>query len=346
MIRQRTKREKLILELMLLVLAIGLACLCYQMQGGKMVILNLYYLPVVLAGFFLGRQSAGVLTLFCVLSASVVAAVSLAGFEVGSSPLAAGLTILVWGAVLGLTALLVGTLSDDAAAKMAELHAAYAAVVEVLSRYLQSANPALKARSTRVGELCHLVATDMGLPAAHVEDIRVAALLGDIGKIEVTAKLVTRAVDVVESGPQAASHETIDGVDLVRSLGSLLRGAVPILLSQDISAQDCLMAAGGTSSSRSPVGARIIHTVRAYDDLTQGDEMRPALAWREAVAELRADGCNGYDAQVVDVLERVVARGVKTDVAPGQLARTASDIEKGGEVRPQVVPEPVRHSVS
>ena len=341
MIRQRTKREKLTLELMLIVLAIGLAGLCYQMQGGKMVILNLYYLPVVLAGFFLGRQSAGVLTVFCVLSASVVAALSLAGFEVGSSPLAAGLTIVVWGAVLGLTALLVGTLSDDAAAKMAELHAAYAAVVEVLSRYLQSANPALKARSTRVAELCHLVATDMRLPAAHVEDIRVAALLGDIGKIEVTAKLVTRAVDVVESGPQAASHETIDGVDLVRSLGSLLRGAVPILLSQDISARDCLVDDRGTSSARSPIGARIIHAVRAYDDLTQGDAMGPALAWREAVAELRADGCSGYDAQVVDALEGVVARGVKANVASAQLARTASDIEKGGERRPRAVPEPV-----
>ncbi|HUW83691.1 MAG TPA: HD domain-containing phosphohydrolase [Phycisphaerae bacterium] len=346
MIRQRTKREKLILELMLLVLAIGLACLCYQMQGGKMVVLNLYYLPVVLAGFFLGRQSAGVLTLFCVLSASVVAALSLAGFEVGSSPLAAGLTIVVWAAVLGLTALLVGTLSDDAAAKMAELHAAYAAVVEVLSRYLQSANPALKARSTRVAELCHLVGTDMGLPAAHVEDIRVAALLGDIGKIEVTAKLVTRAVDVVESGPHATSHETIDGVDLVRSLGSLLRGAVPILLSQDVSACDCLVDDRGTSSSRGPIGARIIHVVRAYDDLTQGDEMRPALAWREAVAELRADGCNGYDAQVVDVLERVVAHGIKTNVAPAQLARTTSDIEKGGERRPPVVLEPSGDRIS
>ncbi len=346
MMRQRTKREKLTLELMLIVLAIGLAGLCYQMQGGKMVVLNLYYLPVVLAGFFLGRQSAGVLTLFCVLSASVVAALSLAGFEVGSSPLAAGLTIVVWGAVLGLTALLVGTLSDDAAAKMAELHAAYVGVVDVLSRYLQSANPALKARSTRVAELCHLVAEDMGLPPSHVEDIRVAALLGDIGKIEVTAKLVTRAVDSVESDPQAADHEAIDGVDLVRSLGSLLRGAVPILLSQDISAQDCLVAAKGTSSARSPVGARIIDTARAYDDLAQGDGTRPGLTSRQALAELRADGSNGYDLQVLDALERVVARDVKASVAPTPVAASASRVADGGKPRPRAVPESVGERTS
>jgi len=343
--RQRTKREKLILELMLIVLAVGLAGLCYQMQGGKMVVLNLYYLPVVLAGFFLGRQSAGVLTLFCVLSASVVAALSLAGFEVGSSPLAAGLTIVVWGAVLGLTALLVGTLSDDAAAKMTELHAAYVAVVEVLSRYLQSANPALKARSTRVAELCHVVATDLGLPPSHVEDIRVAALLGDIGKIEVTAKLVTRAVDVVESSPQANSDNTIDGVDLVRSLGSLLRGAVPILLSQDISAHDCLVADAGTSSARSPIGARIIRVVQAYDDLTQGDAAKPGLTSREALAELRSDGCDGYDAQVIDVLERVVARGIKTTAARGQLTGAESRVGERGEPRRDAAPEPVRQQI-
>ena len=40
-----------------------------------------------------------------------------------------------------MTALLVGSLSDERKAKVRELHEAYVGVVEVLSKYLQSANP-------------------------------------------------------------------------------------------------------------------------------------------------------------------------------------------------------------
>ena len=128
-----------------------------------MVVLNLFYLPVVLAGFCLGRYRAGVLALFSVVGVLVVATLDLGAFNSPGSPLAIGLSLLVWAAVLGLTTLLVGTLSDERSAKLVELHEAYVGVVEVLSRYLQSANPQLKARSQRIAELCQRVATEMRL---------------------------------------------------------------------------------------------------------------------------------------------------------------------------------------
>jgi hypothetical protein len=104
----------------------------------------------VLAAFFLGRYRAGILALFSMMAASVVSVADLTGFSSYNSPVVIALSVTVWGAVLGLTAILVGTLSDDRAAKMLELHEAYVGVVEVLARYLQSANPRLKDRSVRV----------------------------------------------------------------------------------------------------------------------------------------------------------------------------------------------------
>src|SRR5215469_13036464 len=137
------------LEIMLLVVVVGLACLFYQVQGYKLVVLNLFYLPVVLCAFFLGTYRAGILAVFSVTAASIVTVTNMDGFATFFSPLMIGLVVTVWGAVLGL----VGTLSDERKAKTAELHEAYIGVVEVLSRYLQSANARLKARSIRVAEL-------------------------------------------------------------------------------------------------------------------------------------------------------------------------------------------------
>ena len=65
-------RERLVLELMLIVVIIALTCLVYKTDGYKMVTLNLFYLPVVLSGFFLGRYTAGVLAVLGVISASMV----------------------------------------------------------------------------------------------------------------------------------------------------------------------------------------------------------------------------------------------------------------------------------
>ena len=81
----------------------------YETIGYKIVVLNLFYLPVILAAFYLGRYRAAVLAFFSVLSASIVCVLCLRDFAAFTSPLVIGLSIVVWGAVLGLTAILVGT---------------------------------------------------------------------------------------------------------------------------------------------------------------------------------------------------------------------------------------------
>ena len=46
----------IVLALQGILISVALMCLLYRTQGGKLVVLNLFYLPVVLAGFFLGQN--------------------------------------------------------------------------------------------------------------------------------------------------------------------------------------------------------------------------------------------------------------------------------------------------
>lgn len=292
------------LETMLLIVVVGLACLFYQVQGYKLVVLNLFYLPVVLCAFFLGTYRAGILAVFCVTVASIVTVTNLPGFASFFSPLMIGLVVTVWGAVLGLVAILVGTLSDERKAKTAELHEAYVGVVEVLSRYLQSANARLKARSIRVAELSQKVAIAMKLPLKLVDDVRIAALLYDIGNVEVTTRVFRKAVGSLETDPNKLEQHTFRGIDLIQSLGSVLSGASPMLVHQPDVAQD------PQSLSDIPLGTRIIWAVRAYDDLTAEQQPgRRTLNPIQAIDELRRDQNGGYDSEVTEALARVVAAG-------------------------------------
>jgi len=302
------------LEIILVLISVALSCLLYQTIGYKIIVLNLFYLPVILAAFYLGRYRAGILAFFCVLSASIVTALNLADFAAFTSPLVIGLSIVVWGAVLGLTALLVGTLSDELSTRMVELHEAHVGVVEVLARYLQSAHPRLKDRSRRVAELCQDVAVQMKLSAKEVDDVRVAALLHDMENLEITARVIKKAMGDLEDGQKTPGHHTFHGADLVHSLGPVLLGAFPLLIDH---ADGDAHAAGtsSVSSGNTPFGARIIRTVRAYDALMHGEWSLPGVTWSDALQELRRDVEADHHPAVLHALERVVSQSAAAEKA-------------------------------
>ncbi len=297
--RQRT------LEFCLILICLGLTCLLHRVHGFRLVVLNLYYLPVVLAAFFLGRYRAGVLALFCVISATIITVLDLYSFAAYSSPITIGLAVTIWGAVMGLNALLVGTLSDERAKTIGELHDAYLGVVEVLSHYLNSADPQRHDRSQRVAELSVQVARQMKLSAREIDDIRVAALLQDLEHIEVTAKVIGKAIGDLGARPLHSSDgHTFQGSDLVHSLGSVLTGAMPLLMMENSS----LELDWNNSQKRpavAPFGARIIQTVRAFDSQMFGEDGLP-MTPAEAIEDLKADLEGDHHPAVLHALEEVL----------------------------------------
>jgi hypothetical protein len=276
-----------------------------------MVVLHLFYLPVVLAAFFLGRYRAGVLALLCAIGAAAVLALDVNTMVAAENfPLVMWLTLAIWSGVLGLASILTGTLSDERTAKITELHDAYVGVVEVLSRYLNSANPNANDQATKVSLLSQKVAVRMGLPDKEADNIRVAALLQDINDIEVTARVIRKAVgDLKHSARANTTEHTFPGSDLVCSLGAVLTGAWPLLLDQ----HDCLGQAeqetNGLGPATAAVGASIIQTVNRYVALL-GRESNITNP-REAIDALKDDSEGDHSQAVVRALEWVVLRSAE-----------------------------------
>ena len=309
------------LEFILIFIALATACLFYMMQGYKMVVLYLFYLPIILSGFYLGRHHAGLLAVFCVMLASVLAFADWAGLAANTSPLVLGLTISVWASTLGLTAILVGTLSDDRAAKTKELHEAYVGIVEVLSRYLQSANPHLKARSVRVAELSQMVAARMKLSPKQIDDIRVAALLYDIGKIEITTRLIDKAVNNLRANTEGLSQDTFQGSELIQSLSTTLSPDIlPLLAPETTIMYPYHSEQDSPTAADIPIAAKIIRTVRDYDDLTEGATGQPSPSPSAAIEELRSDTAAEHDYEILNALEYTVLQSVRSVEKQAQYA--------------------------
>jgi hypothetical protein len=298
MTSQQDHKKQRSLELSLIVVALGLTCLLYETTGYGVTVLNLFFLPIVLAGFFLGRYRAGVLSLLCGLSVAGVVMLDMENFAVFLSPIAIALSLTIWGAALGLTAILVGTLSDECAIRTIESREAHVGVVEVLARYLQSGNPRLQSRAMRMAELSEQVARATRLSEKEVDDIRVAALLMDVENIEITSRVIRKAVGVLEDEKE---QNTFAGSELVQSLGTVLTSAFPLLLNQVEAGE-----VGEVVTDTQPFGARILRTVKAYDELVHGDWGNAYLDTQEALDELRSDVDAEHHPAVLHALEKVL----------------------------------------
>jgi hypothetical protein len=285
----KNSNHKKFLEIFLIVICVALCVLLDRVGDYRMVVLNLFFLPVVLAAFFLGRYCAGILALLCVMCASIVIAFNLESFAVYTSPLAIGLTLTIWGAVMGINAILVGTLSDESTKKIEELHDAYLGVVEVLVRYLNSADPKSKDQAIRISRLSQRIASRMKLSDTEIDNIRVAALLQDIESIEVTARVIRKAVgDLSQGNRRNLMESTFKGRDLIHPRGSVLPGAPPLLVDQkdglniEESEDDDVPVPADQS-----MGMEILRTVRRYLALIA---QKPGISNpRQAIHELKND---------------------------------------------------------
>jgi len=245
------------------------------------------------------------------LGATIATTFNTAGFAGYHNPVMVGLALTVWAAVLGLTAILVGTLCDERATKVNELHEAYVGVVEVLSRYLQSADPRVKARSTRMAEMCQMVAEELNLSRKQVDDVRVGALLCDLGNVEITTKLISKAMNTLEAQPgRSNERHTFLGLDLVQSLGSVLHGAVPLMMNQEDALCNPLEMTAEKQSGEVPIGARIIRAVRAFDALVYSDIGSMNCTPHTALRQLRKEA--EYDTEVLSAIERAARNTVET----------------------------------
>ncbi|MGE0759065.1 MAG: HD domain-containing phosphohydrolase, partial [Pirellulaceae bacterium] len=214
-------------------------------------------------------------------------------------------------------AIFVGTLSDERTKTIDELHDAYVGVVEVLARYLKSVDPALNDRSKRVAALSEQVARQMRLADREVDDIRIAALLQDVQNIEITAKVIHRAVGDL----QAHAHEphTFQGADLVHSLGSVLTGALPLIMYETVERDETSFVSEPSERREAAFCAHILKTVSHYDDLVHGAK---PISPHDAVRILRTDMVDEHHPAVLHALEQVV-QGEPTTHLERALALTA-----------------------
>jgi len=167
---------------LIIIILFGIVVIAFLVNY-KFAFLNFFFLPVILAGYYLGKRQAVLTASLCILLVALYHIFSRVLFR--SLPpilLDEVLNTATWAGFLILTAAVIGTIAEQRESRMRSLQGAYSGVLEIMLKYLEVADER-KPRSVRVAHLAGKIAAAAKMSTFHIENIKSAALLLEAGDI-------------------------------------------------------------------------------------------------------------------------------------------------------------------
>jgi len=295
-------------ELWLLLTIFLIALLLNHAVGRNHVILGFYAFPTIFSAYYYGRRHA-VLTAL----ASVLLVTLLLKFDSAIIPGAMvngwqdWADIVVWGGLLLVTAYVMGTLYEQRERHIVELRRTYHGVLMILCHFISKDNYTQN-HCYRVSVYASQIAIALGLRAQQVEEVRAAALLHDIGKLDVSRDLLHKAGRLTSEEFQEMSNHVERGADLLDPVGGSLQRIIPLILAH----HDKFDGSGHhpVAAEDIPLGARIIAVADVYDALTSDRPYRKAMGMFEAKEYIVGKAREEFDPVVVDAFASAFRHGL------------------------------------
>jgi putative nucleotidyltransferase with HDIG domain len=297
-------------ELWLFLMMFAIAATLNYMVASDRVILGFYVLPAVFSAYFFGRRHATLTALGSVLLVILIVHWNPFLFReeraVPAVIAAKWYDIAIWGGTLIITAYAMGTLYEKKEARIRELRATYHGVLLILQQFIAH-DEYTEHHSYRVAIYATKLAAIMGLNSERIEDVRAAALLHDIGKLELSRELLYKAARLSDGERKQIAEHVELGVDMISPFGGSLHRIIPIVLAHhdkfDGSAQH------SAPGQQMPLEARIISVADVYDALVSDRPYRKAMSPLEAKEIITKASGTDFDPTVVKAFLKAIQKG-------------------------------------
>jgi putative nucleotidyltransferase with HDIG domain len=283
------------------------AVMNFVVSGGRMV-LAFYTLPTIFSAYHYGRRHATLTAL-----ASVLLVVLLVWYkpEILQAPQVrfrgdAWLDLVVWAGILVITGYTMGSLYEHKDKQLNELRETYTGILMILRQFISN-DKYTENHSYRVSVYATKIAAQMNMDSQRIEDIRAAALLHDIGKLDVSRQILYKAARLTESEVTQMQEHVSKGAAMLEPVGGSLRRVLPIILAH----HDKFDGSGYTPSQGEniPIEARVIAVADVFDSLTSDRPYRKAMAPHEARETIVQGSGTEFDPKVVDAFQGAFRKG-------------------------------------
>jgi putative nucleotidyltransferase with HDIG domain len=285
-------------ELWLLLSLFGIAALINFLVSSHVVLLSFYALPTVFSAYFYGRRHAIATAIASILLIVLLAFANPHLFSTGPAEVVGErwFAIMVWGGSLVLTAVAMGTLYEKDKIKLRELRQTYHGVLMILRQFIAK-DQYTQNHSYRVSIYAVQIAAEMGFDEERIEDVRAAALLHDIGKLDISREILYKAARLTEDEFKEMKQHVNRGVDFLEPVGGSLRRVLPIILTH----HDRYDGNGYSDKAgeQIPLEARILAVADTYDAIISDRPYRKGSAPFEAREIIEKRTGIDFDPQVI-----------------------------------------------
>ncbi len=172
--------------------------------------------------------------------------------------------------------------------------------IHSLVQALDARDPYTKGHSEQVSQLATMIAKELCLPAPDIEDIRLAGLLHDIGKIGIPEKILNKPDNLTSIEFNQIKMHPYISAQILKPI-TLFKSLLPFVYHHH-ERWDGKGYPDGLKGDGIPLGARILAVADAFDAITEDRVYRPGKCDDAALNELVKCAGIQFDPLVVDAL--------------------------------------------
>jgi len=289
--------------------------------------LNFFFLPVILAGYYVGIRLSVPGAVFCICAVVFYAAVSPAQYQPPRGVGQTALFVLTWGCFLVLAGALVGNQQKKIERERTRFRRLNAEILEANERLKKARTETVTGLATlsecrdhstglhleRVSLLCRLIAEELRcippldsyITDDYVEDLVLSSVLHDIGKVGIPDSILLKPDKLTCDEFETVKEHTTVGGDALEIIEKRLEGRSFFTLGKQIAyfhheRWDGTGYPRGLSGEDIPLSARIVAVADAYDAITSDRVYRAGTYHEEAMRRIKENRGTQFDPLVVD----------------------------------------------
>ena len=280
----------------------------YLLESQRM-LLGLYTLPTLFSAYFFGRRHATLTAFASILIVSLALHYNPSWLhEINNTTFidSKWFEIMAWGGILMITAYAMGTLYDRDKKKMEELRQTYQGILVILRHFISN-DEYTENHCYRVSVYAVKIASYLGFSTEQIEDIRSAALLHDIGKLEISRNLLYKASHLSTKEYEEMKQHVVKSGEILHPLEGPLARILPIILvhheKHDGSGYNKVLG------EKIPLEARVLAVADVFDSLTSDRPYRKAMSPFDAKEIIEKGSGSEFDPDAVGAFLKAFSKG-------------------------------------
>jgi putative nucleotidyltransferase with HDIG domain len=189
-----------------------------------------------------------------------------------------------------------------------DLRESYFRTVQALVAAVEAKDPYTRWHSTNVAKYAVAVARDLGMSPSQLEEIHIASILHDVGKIGISELIISK--------PDRLSREEFDimkdhpahGIRILEPIG--FSSAITSAIYQHHERFDGTGYPQGLAGERISFAARILNVADTIDAMVSERPYRGTISSRDVLVELERESGRQFDPKVAEAARRLIEKGL------------------------------------